>query len=425
MKIKSNFSLKKLFFNDKFVIAFSIVIAIISWMVITIVQAPETEFIIHDVPITIQVEGTAAGERGLDIINNEKTIQTVSVSVKGPKYIVSSLTASDVNVTASLSNVTAPGKYNLELKATKVSQDEFEVIGANPGVILASFDYIDTKKFTVIAEAEGASAVAGLVAEKAIVSDSNYSVVTVKGPRSELQLLDKIVAKATVDAVLSETTGFTANLLLLDAHGNELDKSLFKITSVDNVDVTTVEISVPVSKAKEVPIVVTFSNLPEGFDPKNLNYSLNYDKIYIIGPAETIDSISSIQLEAIDLFTLSPDNYEFILRPILPNGIKVYDQSTEITVTFNDMNTYQVKTFSVNNFQSIGDTKGTLASEIKNVKICAPRNIMWRIDSNDLIAVADLSGKTSGDHSVDVMIDCSENGMIWQIGSYTATITIK
>lgn len=425
MKIKNNFSLKKLFFNDKFVIAFSIVIAIISWMVITIVQAPETEFIINDVPITIQVEGSAAGERGLDIINNEKTVQTVSVSVKGPKYIVSSLTASDVNVTASLSNVTAPGKYNLELKATKVSQDEFEVIGANPGVILASFDYIDTKKFTVIAEAEGASAVAGLVAEKAIVSDSNYSVVTVKGPRSELQLLDKIVAKATVDAVLSETTGFTANLLLLDAHGNELDKSLFKITSVDNVDVTTVEISVPVSKAKEVPIVVTFSNLPEGFDPKNLNYSLNYDKIYIIGPAETIDSISSIQLEAIDLFTLSPDNYEFILRPILPNGIKVYDQSTEITVTFNDMNTYQVKTFSVNNFQSIGDTKGTLASEIKNVKICAPRNIMWRIDSNDLIAVADLSGKTSGDHSVDVMIDCSENGMIWQIGSYTATITIK
>ena len=426
MKIKNNFSLKKLFFNDKFVIAFSIVFAIIFWMIITVAQAPETEFTINNVPVVIPLEGSATSERGLDVVNEENMTTDVSVTVKGPKYIISSLTAADVSVTASLSNVTAPGKYNLELKANKITQGEFEIIGTNPGVILASFDYIDTKKFSLVAEAEGASAVSGLIAEKPIVSDSNYSVITVKGPRTELEKVDKIVAKATVDAILSKTSAYDAEIYLLDKDGNAVDKKPFKITAEDNTEVTTVEISVPVSKAKEVPVVLTFTNLPEGFDTKKLNYSLDFEKIYILGPSETIDSITSIQLEPIDVLELSPENPEFKVKPILPNGVKVYDQISDITVKFNDMNTYQVRTFSVTKFRSYNsDINASLVTEIKNVKICAPRNIMWKIEASDLTAAADLSGKSKGDHSIDVMIECSEVGMIWQVGSYTATVTVK
>lgn len=425
MKTKTNFSLKKLFFNNKFVIAFSIVFAIIFWMIISVAQAPEAEFTINNVPVIIPLEGSATSERGLDVINQDQMTNSVSVVVKGPKYIISSLTDADVSVTASLSNVTAPGKYNLELKANKVTQGEFEIVGTNPGVILATFDYIDTKKFELLAEAEGASAVSGLIAEKPIVSDSNYSIITIKGPRTDLEKVDKIVAKATVNEVLSKTTAFNAELLLLDKNGNAVDKKPFKITAADNTEVSNVEISVPVSKAKEVPVVVTFTNLPEGFDTKKLNYTLDYDVIYIMGPSETIDSITSIQLEPIDLLNLSPENYEIKVKPMLPNGVKVYDQITDITVKFTDMNSYQVKTFTVTKFRSYDKADAKLATAIKNVKICAPRSIMWRIESSDLTAVADLSGKTAGDHSVDVMIECSEMGMIWQIGSYTATVTVK
>ena len=323
MKTKTNFSLKKLFFNNKFVIAFSIVFAIIFWMIISVAQAPEAEFTINNVPVIIPLEGSATSERGLDVINQDQMTNSVSVVVKGPKYIISTLTNADVSVTASLSNVTAPGKYNLELKANKLTQGEFEIVGTNPGVILATFDYIDTKKFELLAEAEGASAVSGLIAEKPIVSDSNYSIITVKGPRTDLEKVDKIVAKATVNEVLSKTTAFDAELLLLDKNGNAVDKKPFKITAADNTEVSNVEISVPVSKAKEVPVVVTFTNLPEGFDTKKLNYTLDYDVIYIMGPSETIDSITSIQLEPIDLLNLSPDNYEIKVKPMLPNGVKV------------------------------------------------------------------------------------------------------
>ena len=425
MKTMTNISLKKLFFNNKFVIAFSIIFAVIFWMIITVVQAPETEFTINNVPVVIPLEGSATSERGLDVINEDAVTNTVSVTVKGPKYIASSLTPADVSVTASLSNVTTPGKYNLELKASKVTQGEFEIIGTNPGVILASFDYIDTKKFSLIAEAEGASAIAGLIAEKPIVSDSNYSIITVKGPRTELEKIDKIVANSKVNAVLSKTTSYNAEILLFDKDGNSLDKSPFKITDLNNNEITTVEVSVPVSKAKEVPVTVTFSNLPEGLDANKLNFTLDYDKIYIIGPSETIETISSIQLEPIDISTISPENAEIKVKPVLPNGVKVYDQVTEINVKFNNMNSYQVKTFTVTKFRSNDNANAELAAEIKNVKICAPKSVMHRIESSDLTAVADLSGKTAGDHSVDVMIECSETGTIWQIGSYTATVTVK
>ena len=246
--MKNKPSLKKLFQSNKFVFTFSLLSAIVIWFAITIMQAPHTEKSIGEVAINIPIEGSAANQLGLDLIEDENMTTSVSVIVKGPNYVVSSLTAQDVSVSASLSNVNAPGKFSLELKASKLSQGEFEIVGTNPSNILATFDYIDTKKFTLIPEAEGAAAIAGLVAENAVVSDSNYQIITVKGPRTEILKIDKIVAKAAVNKTLSATESFLAELSLLDTSGNSLDTAMFKITAVDESEVNTVRISVPISK---------------------------------------------------------------------------------------------------------------------------------------------------------------------------------
>lgn len=423
--MKNKITLRNIFNNNKYVFILSLISAIIIWMMISVAQAPDTEKTIPDVPVTIPIEGSAANQLGLDLINEKTITKTVSVVVKGPNYVVSTLSASDLSVSASLSNVTAPGKFNLELKANKVSQDEFEVVGTNPGTILATFDYIDTKKFDLICEAEGASAVKGLVAENAVVSDTNYSTITVKGPRTELLKLDRIVARATVNKTLSETTSFSANLFLLDEAGNELNKELFKITAIDETEVGAIEISVPISKVKEVKLIVKYSNVPNKFNTKDLKYTLNYKRIKIIGPAETINSIKSINLQPINLFEISPENNKFYVKPVLPDGVKLQDTINKVKVTFTDLESYQVRTFSVSSFKSLKGPSGKLSSPIKNVRICAPINLIWQISASDLYAVADLTGKAKGAHNIEVIIKCKKNGTIWQVGTYTATVTVN
>lgn len=423
--MKNKPSLKKLFQSNKFVFAFSLLSAIVIWFAITIMQAPHTEKSIGEVAINIPIEGSAANQLGLDLIEDENMTTSVSVIVKGPNYVVSSLTAQDVSVSASLSNVNAPGKFSLELKASKLSQGEFEIVGTNPSNILATFDYIDTKKFTLIPEAEGAAAIAGLVAENAVVSDSNYQIITVKGPRTEILKIDKIVAKAAVNKTLSATESFLAELSLLDTSGNNLDKAMFKITAVDESEVNTVRISVPISKVKEVPLTLSYKNLPVGLNAASFKTSLSFNSVSIIGPAKMIDSISSIALQEIDVFKLSNTNTKLELEPVLPDGVKLVDKISTVEVTFTELPNYQVRTFTVSNFESSGGKSGTLKASIKNVKICAPRSVMRKISATDLVASADLTGKSVGDHNIEVTIKCKESNNAWQVGTYSATITIK
>lgn len=424
MKKLKNFSLKNLFHSNKFVLVFSLLAAIVSWMIITIVQAPDTEKTISDVAVTIPIEGSAANQLGLDIVDDGNITQKVSVIIKGPNYVVSSLSADDVSVSASLSNVNAPGRFNLELKAAKLSAGEYEIVGTNPSTILVSFDYIDTKQFTVSAEAEGASAIEGLVAESAVVSDTNYSTLTIKGPRTEMEKIDRVAARASVNQTLSITSTFTAEIVLLDKDGNEISPTAFTITAADGTEVSTVQISVPISKVKEVPVNVTFANDPGGYASDPLEYELSFSTVNIIGPPETIDSINSISLEEIDFFNISPDKDEFEVAPVLPDGVKLVDQIGTVKVTFTELSSYTTRTFTVSQFEGQGGS-GTLKSSIRNVQVCGPRSVVRRLSSDDLVAYADLSGKTVGDHTIEVTIKATTSNRVWQVGTYNATITIQ
>ena len=81
IKLMNNFSLRKLLYNRKFTIPFSIFIAFVFWLIITTNQNPIRQQTFSDVPITINLENTVAGENGMDIvsdISNQKFSVTVS-----------------------------------------------------------------------------------------------------------------------------------------------------------------------------------------------------------------------------------------------------------------------------------------------------------------------------------------------------------
>ncbi|MBO7519736.1 MAG: hypothetical protein J6T73_03060, partial [Clostridia bacterium] len=62
---------------------------------------------------------------------------------------------------------------------------------------------------------------------------------------------------------------------------------------------------------------------------------------------------------------------------------------------------------------------------IKNVKICGPKADIADITASDLYAVADLSEKSAGSYTVDVLIKSDKYKRIWQVGSYSVAVNIK
>jgi len=419
-KKNNNFSLNKLLYNKKVILPFSVFLAIIVWVAISITQTPIREQTINDVPVTISTQNTVVSELGLDIIG--EYTNKVSVLVSGQYYIVNPLTAKDLKVTVSLSNVTAAGTYTFSLTASKnSSKTGYEIISVTPANITLSFDAIDTKEFTVVAVANGVSATTGLIAESPVVTDSNNTTIQIKGPRTEIADISTVQAVANVNKTLSATESFSAKIVLIDKDGKEIDQTQFTI------ETDTIKISVPISKKKDVLVKTVFQNAPDIYKTDQINCTLSENTITIVGPPETVDAIDSIPLAPIDFNNISPDSTSFDMALELPTAVKSVDNIKYITVVVNldNMVTKQLNVFT---FTTVNLTTGlnvSLPYSVKNVSICGPSTVVKKIVASDLYAEVDLSGKSEGEYTMPVTIKCKSSGEVWAVGEYNVILTVK
>lgn len=421
MKRLKFLSIRELLYNKKFAVTFSIVLAFAIWLSISLYQNPEREQTFSDIPITINTKGTVVEELGMDLINDLSETD-VAVTVYGPNYIVSSLSNEDVIVSVSLSDVTEPGTYVLQLNATKSNKNlDYNFVNVSPSSITAKFDYIDTQEFDVVPQAEGASAVSNLIAEAPVLSDLENAKLTVKGPRTEMKKINKVVAVAAVNKQLSATTSFDADVRLLDSDGKEIDKSIFTL------ETNTVKISVPISKKATFKIEPTFLNMPSEKVKDYVKISYDISNITVIGPPNAIDAMTSVQLSPIDFTKVSKSNGKFELTPVLPDGVKTLDNVAKVVATVRTSDLAE-RTVTVSNVEFInkpGEITKTSASNVKNVKICGPSRVINSLKASNLKAIVDLKGKSVGEHTVNVTIHYDQNPVIWQVGQCTTSIELK
>lgn len=421
-KIKNffkSFHLRKLLGNKRFTVPFSLGLAFVLWLVITINQNPIIERSFSDMTINVNLENTFASDKGMSIVDDIST-QKFTVVVRGASYAVSSITSGDINVYASAASVDAPGEYNLDVMASKTNQlANYEILSVTPSTMKVSFDYIDTKDFTIKPKTEGATAKDGLIAENGIVSGTENDTVTISGPRTVMNKISSVVALAKVNKTLDVSETFDADIVLYDEQGNQISDEHLTL-SINKVKVT-----VPISKTKTVPVLVDFTNLPNGFDKNSISYSLNYSSVTVIGKPETVDKTESVILSPIDLTAVSPTANSFDVSAKLPEGVRLVDNIEYFNVKLN-IDNYSQKVITVSDITCNGLGSGLKIqniAEIKNVRICGPKSVIKNIGS--AYAEIDLSGKTAGQHSLEVNISFKENNNIWAIGTYTTTVSIK
>lgn len=420
MKLPS-FSLRKLLYNKRFTVPFSVLMAFALWLVIMINQKPTMDRTFTDIAVNVNFENTFAAENNMSIIGDISE-QKFTVVVRGPSYIVSALTSSDLGLYASAASVDAPGDYNLDVAATSSTANaEYEILSISPPTISINFDYIETKEFTITAAAEGVTASEGLIAENGVVSGTESDTVTIKGPRTVINKIETVTALAEVNKTLSSSETFDANIVLLDAEGDTIEQTNLSLST------NKVKVTVPISKKKTVPVNVEFSNLPSGFNKSSLSVKVDHPTVTIIGTPETIDKTANVSLSPIDITTVSTSSGSFDVSPKLPDGVRMLDSIDHFTVTVNTKD-YAEKTITVTNIKSAGLSAGLTASGAKsivNVKICGPKSVISKLKESQIYAQIDLTDKKAGEHTVDAVINFNGVKNVWQVGTYKTTVTIK
>ncbi len=289
MGIFSKFSIRKLLYNKKFAIALSAVLAFVIWLSIVVNQTPVIERTITNIPIIFETEGTIAGDYKLEVVNYGGT-RVAEAKVSGPAYVVSKLTADDIDVRLVLSSVSEPNEYNVQVRASqKTVNSEYSIISVTPSSLTLKFDrksekVVNTADIIVEADVKAAN---GFQIYKKAVSTAVGSNIVITGPRTQVEKIVtvKAIAKVEGGATLSEAKTYSSEIEFFDDDGNKLDSSLFELSIKEP------EVYVTVYKTKTIELSIDLDNQPSG---KRIRYDR---KITVMGPADVIASIKDNKLK--------------------------------------------------------------------------------------------------------------------------------
>ncbi len=419
-KLKS-FSFRRLLYSKRFTIPFSIFLSFALWMAITVESKDNIQRSFADMTATINMENTFAAENKMSIIGDISE-QRFTVTVIGQKNVVTTLTSNDINLYASAAVVDSPGEYDLTVSANSANTNaNYDVISITPKTVKVSFDYVETREFTVTALAEGATASEGLIAEAAVVSGMEGNTITIIGPRTVINNIETVRAVAPVNKTLSQSETFDASIILLDKNEEKIN--------ADNLQLSTnqVKITVPISKQKTVPVKVAFSNTPKDFDESSIKTTVDHSEVTIIGTPETVDKIKEVTLSPIDITALNSNSTSFEVSAKLPEGVRLLDSIESFAVNVN-LSNYREKTITVTKIKYTGLATGLQTSgstSIKNVKIFGPANVIRNFDEGTAFAEVNLTDKKAGQHAVNAAISFEGYNNVWAVGTYETPVTIK
>ena len=438
MKINlKKIDIRKIFQNKKFTITVSLLLSFIIWMSAMIRRNPVRDQTFTDISATVSIENTMVSEMGLGIVSDISS-QKFSVTVSGPNYIVSSLKPEDLLLTASVTEVNGAGTYSLEVVGMQnSSKTGYTFSSITPARMDVTFDYIETREFTIVPKLIGVSAVDGLIADNPTVSKPEESTISIKGPRAILDQIDSVVASAQVDEVLGATKSYAADIMLLDKVGKVIYKYASNGKIYDSnenavegtsltLSFTTTTVTQPIVKKATVDVKAVFLNRPQDMKNEDIKHSVDHKRVTVIGTPEVIDNLTSINLSPVDLRSVTASSNTFEVSAILPDGVKLFDNIEFFTVKV-DTDGYIEKTFTVSEFKFTNVANGLTAKtngSIRNVKIFGKASVVNKLKDSDLYAALDVADKSAGQHTVEAIIKSDKQSGFWQIDSYSAAVTL-
>ncbi len=437
-------------YNRNVLIAFSIILSATLWVILTLNVTKETEKVFVDIPIEIYDASLydQYGLKAIEIVGPDSMMDCkVDITATGGLYALSKVSAEDISVKAvQTGTISEPASYRLTLSVTCNNSDVDVSFADGTSYILVRYDRYTEKSspIDVTVITNGAAAADGLVVGEAF---SNVKSISVKGPETEVNRIASVVLSADVNKTLTATETFPGALTFKDENGVELTEAeRSKITVVAYSDGTQefegaptqeeLQVQVPIEKVANLPLEVTFKNVPTGFDTSTLSYTLTPSTIRLEGKADVIDKLAEsgkYTLESqVDLAALEPLSPSQKLKLSVNSGVSIGDDISEVTVMFN-LGGYATKTLTLNNgtahFRIIngeGMSASIISQKIENVRIVGPVSSLSKLSESDCVVDVDLSSvdSASGQKAVKATVFFRNYNNCWTVGTYTVTVQL-
>ena len=417
--MKSKFNLNNLFNNDKFLLVFSLFAALVIWLLVVVNVSEPTTRVIKGVKVNI--DSTVPSQFGLEVFGEKEF--TVDVTVKGKKYQISpaALSAEDIVITAQTNNVDSAGNRTLQLKPEIPDGADYTITTISQKNIDVYFDTAKTVQMVI--EPQVIADDFPIVDEGFTCGNINLSEtsVTVTGPSTEINRIEKVVARLELEKSLSSNKSADAEIILL----SDKNKSDFKYVtmSIDKVILT-----IPVLQVKELETIVAFKNAPDSFIVNPLKYSINPGKDLFNISVDDYDKTVDYSIGTIDFRTLSPSNrvFTFLAEDVaVAEGSETveYVVSVDMSGIAQEYFTFSKDKFIINN----PDNKQYTVSGLnKSVIVVGAEKDLESITDEDIKVEIDLSEiDISQGQSITVpAVVTVDNAGCWIYGTYFVDVSL-
>ncbi len=425
MKKKRKFS--DLFYDNRFLFIFSLIVAVGFWLVATVEFGTETTRTIHNVNVQIDY---ATIQENFNLEAFGETKFTVDVAVSGKKYVVDADDIEkDIIVKASTA-VSTPGNQKLKLEvSTKSERPAYEIVGIFENNVPVSeievyFDFPKSKEFLIEPEISyiGKSVADGYHLGDYIFQEANK--VTVSGPESQVNSIERVIASAEIKDPLTENTTVNAALSAVSKTGSTLYHIEFDRKS------EFIQITIPVYKVATLPVECSFVNIPSDYInsfPFEINIEPATVKFGI--PEKKLEGSEKIEIGSVIFSELHSGLNEFTFSASDIPGVVVLDGTETFTVTV-DMGELASKTVEVSDNVTFNNVPNGLNAELlslgfNEITVYGPRGSVDKINKDDIVLVADLKNIDEAQtEEVNVPISFTTSDC-WSYGEYYASVKIS
>lgn len=408
--------------NSKALVLIAFLLAVVTWLAVSINESPVVERVVRDVKV--EIDESVPSQLGYEAFGAKKLY--VDVTVSGKRYEVGDnvLSAKDLSVTAVTTSVDAPGHYTLQLRASsKDANPDYRIIGKSKDTVDVYFDTpktIDVPVEPVIRSSGNVVDSSKFVADSPIPSQTS---VAVKGPETYVEKISHAYAYIDTNGNLKKPTTFDATLKIVDDQDNAI--RYLTTDAKENVTVT-----IPVYRIANLPVTVDFSNTPAAYIEKAPKVTISPSSIDVAVEPDKLRSMKSISIGTVDFSKIEAGTTTLTLHASdMTEGVPM-DKSQDFDVTI-DVGNLSTRTIKINH-PTIKVTSNATNLRVDpvidpmTVTVIGPEEDLASLNASSITFKADLTGKDIEEGTAKLALTPSVSSeTCWCYGNYSCKAMIR
>ena len=406
-------------------------IAFFVWLIVMNVSDPVRTKTFASIPVSVS-NASYVESKGLSY-KIADGFQNISVTVKSNTSIIERLSTSSIVANADLTQIidfnSDPVMVPVTVQIPGVSTDS---ITANPRNIEISLEDMVSQDFVINTTAGDTSPANGY--EIGSIS-ATPEKLTLRGPKSLIERIDKVVAQVDVTGLKTDATLGTT-IRVFDKNGDVLSDSRMNYLT-PNIGFDDIRVRVTLDEVlSDVPIVAQSYGTPaEGYTVGDI--SVTPSTIQLVGSEDALDAfradggkiVIDSDSKAVDISGASSDqDINVKITDYLPADLRLAADLTDkvvVNVKILEQNTksFEIETKNIRQ-DNLPDSLNAVFKESQlDVRVKGSDEKLARLSTDDISASVDLSGVKAGDVTLPVSISLPDG---YELASQvTADLTIS